>query len=150
MSKVNLEEHLNRSCTDDTFPPAMPPVTPPEHELHVRPPGGGKWTKLYRARAATSAPGPNRGPYRLHKHAPGVPQFLWKLMKVVQKKETPTSSRELEGSSSQGKPQLAFTLAMEVNLWASWWVVGDSREGPGRSGSDNSFQFHSLSSVGPF
>lgn len=103
-SKAVLEEHLRRTCSDDqhheevTIPPDMPPLNTPEHKLDISPP---RWSEVdktvHRARAA-SAPGPNGVPYRLYKNAPGVLQFLWKLMRVVwKKKEIPTSWRRAGG-----------------------------------------------------
>ncbi|KAM4567620.1 uncharacterized protein V3H82_011871 [Fundulus diaphanus] len=104
VSKAVLEEHLKRTCTDErhqekvTLPPDMPPLNTPAHDLDISPPRWSEVENIVRRARAASAPGPNGVPYRLYKNAPGVLQFLWKLMKIVwKKKEIPSSWRRGRG-----------------------------------------------------
>lgn len=92
--KQELEEHLQKVHEDPkrheqiVIPHDIPPIQPPEFKLDTNP---LKWKEVenvvLRARAA-SAPGPNGLPYKLNKNAPDVLCFLWRLMRMVWRKET--------------------------------------------------------------
>ncbi|CAM4720493.1 unnamed protein product [Leuciscus chuanchicus] len=107
--KTELEHHLKVTHSDEQrfeqreIPSDMPPTPQPDHQFDNSLP---KWTEIDRivkkARAA-SAPGPNGVPYRLYKNTPGC-----------------TIS------------PLAFTMAMEMIIRASRWVVGGERRKDGQ------------------
>lgn len=66
--KPDLEKHLQESCSDSrrheeiTFPPNMPTINPPEHQLDTSPLRWSEVEKTVRTARAASAPGPNGVP----------------------------------------------------------------------------------------
>lgn len=76
----------------------MPPLHAPEHQLDDSPPWWNEVTSTVRQARAAFSPEPNGVPYRVYKSAPDVLRFLWRLMKVVwRKQEMPTVWRRAGG-----------------------------------------------------
>ena len=91
--KPELEEHLEKVHQDKKrheqiiIPHDIPPIQPPEFNLDTDPPKWKEVENVVRRARAASAPGPNGVPYKLYKNAPDVLRFLWRLMRIVWKKE---------------------------------------------------------------
>ena len=91
--KPELEEHLEKVHQDTKrheqiiIPHDIPPIQPPEFNLDTDPPKWKEVENVVRRARAASAPGPNGVPYKLYKNAPDVLRFLWRLMRIVWKKE---------------------------------------------------------------
>ncbi len=104
VSKADLEKHLKKTCSDSrrhkdiSLPCDMPQIPPPVQQLDISPPRWSEVEKAVHKDGASSAPGPNGNPYRLYKNAPVVLNFLWRLMRVVwRKQETQTSWQRARG-----------------------------------------------------
>ena len=91
--KQKLEEYLEEVHKDRerfremTLPSDIPPIGELDSQCDDSPPRWKEVEEVVRRAKASSAPGPNGVPYRLYKSAPDVLRFLWKLMKVVWKKQ---------------------------------------------------------------
>lgn len=65
----------------------MPQPAPPTAEFNVIPPKLSKIRQVMRKARSSSAPGPNRVPYKLYKNCPKVLEVLWYFMRTAWKKQ---------------------------------------------------------------
>jgi hypothetical protein len=104
VSQEVLEEHLTNTYSDANAGTPMPDIagmmkpTRPGSAFDTSEPKLAEVERfIFKARSA-SAPGPNGIPYKVYKKCCGLRKFLWRLLKVVWRKdEVPSSWNKAEG-----------------------------------------------------